>query len=70
MKNKLITIGWTGTKRCYLNVPREEAVRRFVKSEMYGYETTEEIALTTAESLVEEFEFDDEFGAYDAWKIG
>ena len=70
MKNKLIVIGWLGHKRCYLNVSRNEAVRRYVEQEMHGWETTAEIAQmrqTTAESMTEEFEFDDEFSAYDAW---
>jgi hypothetical protein len=64
MKNKLISIGWLGIKRCYLNVSREEAIRRFVRDECDGNpEITDETL--TKDRLIEEFEFDDEFYAYD-----
>ena len=33
MKNKLITIGFIGCTRCYLNITEEEAKRRYMKSE-------------------------------------
>lgn len=68
MSNKLIAIGYLGVKTCYLNVPKEEAIRRYVEAEMHGFETSAEIAQMrqeTAASLVEEFEFEDEFSAYD-----
>jgi hypothetical protein len=54
--NKIISIGWTGSKRCYLNISREEAVERYKKSEG---------VLDPPD--VDEFEFGDEFGAYDLW---
>lgn len=31
--NKLIAIGWRGVKTCYLNVTREEAIRRYTESD-------------------------------------
>lgn len=70
MKNKLVVVGWLGVKKCYLNVPREEAIDRYVKSELAGYETPEQIQKMrkdVAAMWTEEFEFDDEFSAYDAW---
>ena len=57
MKNKLIVIGWMGVKTAYLNVPREEAINRYMQSRNV---TSEDI---------EEFDFEDEFGVYDAWDL-
>ena len=57
MKHTLIVIGWTGVQRAYLDVPREEAIARYTKSEC---ETPED-------GQIEQFEFDDEFGVYSAW---
>jgi hypothetical protein len=61
MKNKLIVIGWMGTKMAYLNVPREEAINRFMKSNFTSRQDIEVF------DFVREFEFEDEFGTYDAW---
>jgi hypothetical protein len=63
-KNKLISIGWLGVKRCYLNVPREEAIRRYARDEYDGNPGITDESLTK-DRLIEEFEFDDEFHAYD-----
>jgi hypothetical protein len=53
--NKLIVIGWSvESKRCYLNVSREEAVRRYSVSEKYDPDPI----------LITEINFDDEFCAY------
>lgn len=57
--NKLVTVGYLGCKRAYLNVSREEAVRRYCAAD--GVERLTEV------EYVEEFTFDDEFGVYDAW---
>jgi hypothetical protein len=58
MKNKLITIGFIGFKKCYLNVTKEEAINRYLSDpNNLGIEDNE----------VKEFEFDDEFEAYDCW---
>ncbi len=61
MKNRLISIGWMGVKQCYLNVPREEAIRRYLA------DCPNEGPEVVAEGYIEEFEFDDEFGAYAVW---
>jgi hypothetical protein len=63
MKNRLIVIGWLGIKTCYLNVDREEAIRRWCKQE--GISVINEFE----HRLLQQFEFDDEFGAYDAWDL-
>lgn len=56
VKHKLITIGWLGGKRAYLDVSREEAIRRYTEAE--GNEPDEQ--------HIEEFEFVDEFYTYEA----
>lgn len=58
MKNKIIAIGWTGLKRCYLNISREEALDRY-KAEQgdHGFDADE--------VPIKEIEFDDVFEAYD-----
>jgi len=54
-KNKLVVIGFMGSMQCYLNVAREEAIQRFCKENQY------------LDVCVAEFEFDDQFGAYDVY---
>lgn len=55
-RNTLAIVGLLGTRRCYLNVSAEEALRRYRETEWADYE-----------GPVTVFEFADEFGAYDAW---
>ena len=31
--NTLVIIGYTGSKSCYLNVPKEEALKRYCKEQ-------------------------------------
>lgn len=57
MANKLIVIGWMGIKRAYLNISREDAIGLYKRSG--GGEVTED--------MVKEFEFNVEFGVYDAY---
>jgi len=62
--NKLIVIGWMGNKIAFLNVSREEAIKRAKEDHDY----TE---LDNPEFLkhhVYEFEFNDVFGSYDAYE--
>lgn len=59
--NHLITIGYIGIMRAYLNVPRDEAIRRFIESE--------ESDIETAENTIHEFDFNDEFKVYSASSI-
>lgn len=62
--NTLIVIGYTGNKRCYVNVPRDEAIRRYCEREstIYSPVTPEDII-----QRVDEYVFDDELEAYDVW---
>lgn len=59
---RLIAIGYTGDRRCYLNVSREEAVRRYEESE--GRPITD----PTIHDTIQEFEFVDEFRTYEVWE--
>jgi len=61
--NKLIVIGWIGIKKCYLNIEKEEAIERYMKSEEMTREEFDE-----AELSCDEVKFDDEFDAYDIWE--
>lgn len=59
MPHTLHVIGWIGNKRCYLDIPREEAARRYADSE-------EEHVAEFGHPEILTFEFTDEFRAYDA----
>jgi hypothetical protein len=58
--NKLIVIGWMGVKTAYLNISREEAIARYMKS--HGDDEP------PPDDVITEFEFKDEFGVYDAYQ--
>ena len=60
-QNTMVVIGWLSCRTCYLNVTKEEAVRLWM--------ITEETEETPGDTLIDEFEFDNQFSAYDAWKI-
>jgi hypothetical protein len=64
MKNKLISIGYTGLMKCYLNIPEQEAINRYLTSENISqdqYDADPQIQFHV-------FEFEDEFGSYSVWK--
>lgn len=65
MKNKLTVIGYLGDKSAYLNLSKEEAIRRFLDSNLNFQDCVEEDVEKYYN--VEEFYFDDEFCVYDAW---
>lgn len=62
MINNLVIIGWLGAKEAFLNISKEEAVKRYF--EMYPDE--EEHRDSISETAFE-FEFNDNFQVYDAW---
>lgn len=70
-KNKIIRIGNIGQYKCYLNISREEAIRRYEKSS--DDYPVEEIIIGLGSNpeegwvIIEEIEFDSEFGSYDIW---
>lgn len=64
--NKLIAIGWLGNRTVYLNVSREEAIRRYATAEMIP-DLGEAEKYVTKNKLIQEVEFDDEFSAYSVY---
>jgi hypothetical protein len=63
-RNKITSIGCLGQIKCYLNVPKVGAIRRYC--ETYGFES-EEMLLRDG-LMIREFEFEDTFGAYDIYE--
>lgn len=63
-KNTIISIGYTGIMRCYLNISDREAIQRYIKSENIS-ET--QFELDSNISFIK-IEFDDEFEAYSIWE--
>jgi hypothetical protein len=59
INNTLISIGYLGTKTCYLNIIREEAIERYMEDNPF---TTYEDLIK--ENMVDEFEFYDQFQCY------
>lgn len=66
MKNKIISIGWIGIKRCYLNISMNEALKRFAENENISVEEAKE--LIENNDILDIIEFDDEFGAYSIYE--
>jgi hypothetical protein len=62
-KNKLISIGWSGIMKCYLNLTKEEAIDKYCKSQELTIEEFKNMELSYYE-----FEFDDSFEAYAVWE--
>lgn len=63
MKNKIISIGFLGVKKCYLNISEEEAIKRYIESEDL---TIDEFNDEYRENM-KTIEFNDEFECYDVW---
>lgn len=60
--NKIITIGYTGSMICYLNISRSAAVDRYLKDNPFtAYEDL------VKDNMITEFDFDDEFYAYSVY---
>ena len=64
MKNRLISIGYTGLMKCYLNIPDKDAIQRYIKSQNIS-ETEFELDNDIQFNVIE---FDDEFEAYSVWE--
>jgi hypothetical protein len=68
-KNKIISVGYIGLQKCYLNISEEEAIKRYCKSENCKSEniTVEEFDNNSdIDSYV--IEFEDEFECYSIWE--
>lgn len=61
--NTIISIGYIGIKRCYLNISKDEAIERYCKSENMAKEEFEDSDLEP-----EEINFVDEFSAYEIFE--
>jgi len=61
--NKLVVIGYMSSKKCYLNISKEDAVEKYCKSEEITEKEFEDMNL-----ILDEIEFDDVFSAYDVWE--
>jgi hypothetical protein len=61
--NKLISIGFTGIKKCYLNITEEEAIRLYCIDENLNIEQFNE-----TEIPIDTFNFNIQFNAYDVWE--
>jgi len=62
-KHKIWAIGWTGDKVCYLDMEKEEALRRYKKDNEEIFEGCDGDVESQVE--VDLVEFDDEFNVYD-----
>jgi plasmid maintenance system antidote protein VapI len=58
--NRIVTIGFLGSQTCYLNVSREEALRRYLEEN--NFYSREE-----AQCMLREFQFEDSFEVYDVF---
>ncbi len=60
MKNKIISVGYIGLQKCYLNISEEEAIKRYCKSE--------NITVEEFDNNLYIIEFEDEFKCYSIWE--
>ena len=60
--NKIIVIGYIGSKSCYFNVDKEEAIKRYCEVNKISIDEFDEKSFN-----LEVIEFDDEFMTYDIW---
>ena len=61
--NKLISIGYIGIRRCYLNISEDEAIERYCKSENITRQKFDKDDIS-----IDIIDFVDEFGAYSIWE--
>ena len=64
MSNIIISIGYIGLRKCYLNINKKEAIKRYCKSE----EITKEEFDNNFDIRIDSIEFEDEFECYDIWE--
>ena len=66
MKHRLVVIGWLGNKTCFLDMTRAEAIKRYQEMNPPLFEG--DTSSKPLPDLIDEFQFEDVFSAYDAWK--
>lgn len=59
--NIIHSIGYTGLQKCYFNMPKAEAIKRYLSEHR---EHTKE----TVNEMIDTIEFNAEFGAYSIWE--
>lgn len=59
----LIVIGWRGSKSCYLNMTKEEAIQRYCEADSLDKDLFFE-----SETPVQVISFDSVFDAYEVWE--
>lgn len=64
MSNKIISIGYMGCKKCYLNINKEEAIKRYCKSKKITKKEFDNF-----DNDVDVIVFEDVFECYDIWEI-
>jgi len=63
-KNTLVCIGFTGIKECYLNISKEEAIKRYCETNKIVFES-----IDSFNEPIFQMEFSDSFGAYSVWEL-
>jgi hypothetical protein len=61
--NKIITIGYLGIQRCYLNISEEEAIKRYCDQDSITREEFDGMGYR-----IQTINFEDEFECYDIWE--
>ena len=64
MSNRIITIGYIGLKKCYLNINEEDAIKKYCVSE----QITKENFDNNVDISIDSIEFENEFECYDIWE--
>lgn len=61
--NSIVTIGYLGIQRCYLNISEDEAITRYCNSDNITREEFNEMGYR-----ILTINFEDEFECYDLWE--
>jgi hypothetical protein len=61
--DKLVIIGFTGLKKCYLNIKEQEAIKLYCIDENLSIEQFNENKIP-----IDRFNFNVQFNAYDVWE--
>lgn len=64
-KNTIVEIGYNGAAYAFLNMPKEEAIKRYCHIEKISQEEFD----LNKNVHIREFDFDDVFGSYSVWAI-
>ena len=62
--NSIISIGYLGVKKCYLNIDKEDAISRYCKSENITRKDFDK----DEPFVISDIRFNTEFAVYDIWE--